>query len=642
MADAWPARRVGIARDRLLVILVAATVLAAVWIMVGPHPAATSWLWQTALDGLFTWLSFRLFRAPQTPPLGRRFWRAAAAGGLVFTFGSLLQSIDALRGAHTTAASSTVPRLLMATGVGWVALWLLTHPADVTGRERLRLWLDAATVMCAAAAFTWSIMLSAGPVPMTPAYLPVAAAGTGILLVSAFAMVRMQLSGSAPFTLAAGLAMGTSTALFGLLSALSTYIEQAHDVRPILVVRLVPDLLLAAAPRIEQLRTRSTRPAPAPRVRAAYSRLPVVAVVATQVLLVFQLWREGLGARSWGTVVGIAVITALVMLRQNLAMADNAELVNRLDRSMLQLSRQERRFRSLVQHASDITMLTDARGVVVYASPALMPVLGQLPEQVMGRSAVDVFRPDDRLTIERPLAQVIQERTGSATTQLQVRHADGSLRWLELVATSLLDDASVAGVIINIRDVTEARQLQDRLRHEASHDSLTGLPNRALLNERAERLLEAPPTLVHTAAVLLLDLDGFKTVNDILGHHIGDQLLIVVAERLRFCVRPTDTVARMGGDEFALLLPGTTQSGAISTARRILGALSEPVTIEDHTLTTSASIGICVGAAATFDALLRNADAAMYKAKHTQSGVHLYVSGQVDQSAAVSVSEGGT
>jgi len=312
-------------------------------------------------------------------------------------------------------------------------------------------------------------------------------------------------------------------------------------------------------------------------------------------------------------------------------MADNARLVKSLDRSMLQVRRQEQRFRSLVQHASDITMLINDQGVVAYASPALGPVLGQSPDQAVGWPALDVLRTDDRPAVERLVAQLLHDRTGSASTQMRVRHADGSCRWLELVATSRLDDTSVLGIILNIRDVTEARRLQDQLRYEASHDSLTGLPNRALLFEQAERLQEEPGQL--SKAVLLLDLDDFKSVNDILGHHMGDQLLIVVAERLRNSVRPIDTVARLGGDEFALLLTGSSRSVAISTAQRILDQLKKPVMIEGHSLAAPASIGVAVGSAKPFDTLLRDADTAMYEAKRNQSG--LYVIGSANPTPAV-------
>jgi diguanylate cyclase (GGDEF)-like protein/PAS domain S-box-containing protein len=312
------------------------------------------------------------------------------------------------------------------------------------------------------------------------------------------------------------------------------------------------------------------------------------------------------------------------MIRQNVALADNGRLVKRLDASVENVGRQERRLRSLLQHASDITMLINGERAVTYVSPAIERILGHPPAAAVGRLAVDVLQPADRPNLERLLTQLTVDRSATITTHLQARHGDGSSRWLELVATSRLDDPSVSGVIINIRDITEAIQLQDRLRYEASHDKLTGLANRALLDERAEGYVEDPARQSKSKAVLMLDLDDFKAVNDILGHHIGDQLLIVVAARLRNCVRPADTVARLGGDEFTVFLTGTSQRDAVGTADRILTALSEPVSLENHTLSAPASIGIAVSHTKPFEALLREADTAMYEAKRAHSGTHLY------------------
>ncbi len=638
VAESGPAREARAKVDWVLVVLGVATVLSAGWIMVGPAPATVSWASQTVLLGVFVWFSWRIARKPQTPPLVRRFWRAATVGGLLFTFGGLLQTVESFGHAQDRATSTAAPDLLMAIGVGCVVWSMLTHPLDVTGRERLRLWLDAATVVCGVAVFTWSVSVSRGAMPTTSTELGVAMVGSGLMLATGFAMVRMLLAGSAPFTAAAGLLSGAATALFGTAAALNALIAQAQDVRPIMAAKLLPCLLLAMTPRVQQLRTRVARPAVRRRGRAVYTRLPFIAAGATLILLVMQLWHEGLSARSWGTVVGTVVIVLLVMVRQTVAMADNAQLLQQLDHSMMDLRRMEQRFRSLVQNASDITMLINAQGIVAYVSPALRRVLGEPPEQAVGRPAIDVLRPDDRPTVERLVTQLIEDRSGSATVQLQVRHADGSCRWLEMVATSLLDDTSVSGIIANIRDITEAKLLQDRLRYDASHDSLTGLPNRALLNERAELFHESPAQPSDSKAVLLLDLDDFKAVNDILGHHMGDQLLVVVADRLRGNVRPTDTVARLGGDEFAVLMTGASQSAAVSSARRILGALSETITIEGHALAAPASIGVAVGSR-PFDTMLRDADAAMYEAKRNQSGIHLYVGGSSAPKSAVSVSE---
>ncbi|WP_155387086.1 GGDEF domain-containing protein [Catellatospora paridis] len=178
--------------------------------------------------------------------------------------------------------------------------------------------------------------------------------------------------------------------------------------------------------------------------------------------------------------------------------------------------------------------------------------------------------------------------------------------------------------------------LQERLRHEATHDHLTGLPNRALLKERAQEFMHDATRSMRHEAVLLLDLDDFKAVNDEFGHQAGDQLLVAVADRLRACVRPSDTVARLGGDEFVVLLAGTTPAGAVATARRIHAALSQPLAVEGHQLSPGGSIGVAVGSGEQFDALLRDADLAMYRAKPAESGSGLYVIDRTPQESETS------
>jgi diguanylate cyclase (GGDEF)-like protein len=163
---------------------------------------------------------------------------------------------------------------------------------------------------------------------------------------------------------------------------------------------------------------------------------------------------------------------------------------------------------------------------------------------------------------------------------------------------------------------------EERLRHAANHDHLTGLANRAFFDHHAERLGRSDAG--RGRAVLLLDLNDFKMVNDTLGHHAGDDLLKVTATRLRRSVRPGDTVARLGGDEFSVLLADASADDAVAAAHRILGALAGRVRIDGRTLRPSASVGIAASATKPFEALLRDADEAMYEAKRRNSGFHLH------------------
>jgi diguanylate cyclase (GGDEF)-like protein/PAS domain S-box-containing protein len=316
-------------------------------------------------------------------------------------------------------------------------------------------------------------------------------------------------------------------------------------------------------------------------------------------------------------------ITALVLTRQLVSFHDNARLLSSLDASLLELRRQEERFRSLVQYGSDITVVDGEEGIT-YVSPSLLRVMGIDPEALTSEVLRALLHPDDAAMFgELELAvRASHGRTGS--TQVRVRHADGGWRTLDVNAANMLDNPSVHGIVYNARDVTEARELQDRLRHEATHDALTHLANRALFDERVRMGDRRTGAIAGLVTVLAIDLDDFKQVNDEYGHHVGDALLVAVADRLRACVRPGDTVARLGGDEFAVLLPGTPPEYARQLADRMVSELAVPVPVGRHHLSIKASLGIASGHWQDADALLREADAAMYRVKHSGKGGYAF------------------
>jgi diguanylate cyclase (GGDEF)-like protein/PAS domain S-box-containing protein len=285
----------------------------------------------------------------------------------------------------------------------------------------------------------------------------------------------------------------------------------------------------------------------------------------------------------------------------------------------------EARFTSLVQHASDVTMVVDADSRIRYASPSVERVLGATPAELEGTMLVEAVHPEDR-------ASLLQFLTidGDATTALaeyRMRHPDD--RWLhvETIRTNLLSDENVRGIVLNTRDVSERKAFEEQLAHQAFHDSVTGLANRALFRDRVEHSLERQSRDHGAATVLLMDLDDFKTVNDSLGHAAGDRLLTDVGERLKACLRQADTAARLGGDEFAVLLEdGGEGIQAAEVASRILAAFEEPFVLDDKEVLVRTSIGIASAdpmsqtAARGAEELLRNADVAMYMAKEAGKG----------------------
>ena len=284
------------------------------------------------------------------------------------------------------------------------------------------------------------------------------------------------------------------------------------------------------------------------------------------------------------------------------------------------LRQSEQRFRSLIENATDITIILDGEGIFRYVSPSVKRILGYLPHRTIGRSVFDTVHPDDCALITETLNKAIQNpRTSQSAVEYRVPHRNGSWCFLEAVATNLLHDPAVQGIVINCHDITQRKLAEAQLLHDAFHDGLTGLPNRALFIDRLEHALRlAQRRKDYLFAVLFLDLDRFKVVNDSLGHAIGDQLLIACARRLETCLRVGDTVARLGGDEFAILLEDIEGiNEATSIANRLQQKITCPIVLDAHEVFITASIGITLSSIEYLEPvnLLRDADTAMYRAK---------------------------
>jgi diguanylate cyclase (GGDEF)-like protein/PAS domain S-box-containing protein len=274
-------------------------------------------------------------------------------------------------------------------------------------------------------------------------------------------------------------------------------------------------------------------------------------------------------------------------------------------------------FKTLVQEASDLIVVSDEEGSVRYVSPAMERILGFEPGEVMGWNPLEFLNADDSGHVVAAIAGTLGLPGPDGPVQCRARHRDGSWRWLEIIVTNLLEDPDVQGIVLNARDITERKELEEQLERRALHDALTGLPNRALLHDRivhALERLERDPGL--GAAVLLLDLDDFKRVNDTLGHDAGDRVLVATARRLRAVVRPHDTVARLGGDEFVVVCQDLDAEGAAAVAERIAGAFAEPFHLGASALRVRASIGTAIAEQGDdADELLRRADLSMYQTK---------------------------
>jgi diguanylate cyclase (GGDEF)-like protein/PAS domain S-box-containing protein len=280
------------------------------------------------------------------------------------------------------------------------------------------------------------------------------------------------------------------------------------------------------------------------------------------------------------------------------------------------------RFRSLIQNSSDVISILEPDLTIRYETPSIERVLGHAVEDRIGRSLLDLVHPGDAVAVRKALEQVVTSEGSERRFEHRVHHADGSWHMVQAIAKNLIEVEAVGGVVVNYRDITEQKALEEQLRRQAFEDELTGLPNRHLFTDRLEHAIAFLGRQSLPIAVLFIDLDDFKTVNDSLGHDAGDRLLVEAGHRIRRCLRSVDTVARLGGDEFAVLLEDVEPDAPAAAATRILAALREPIRVHRQQLTVGASIGIATAHSPkqTVIDLLRNADLAMYSAKDNGKG----------------------
>lgn len=284
------------------------------------------------------------------------------------------------------------------------------------------------------------------------------------------------------------------------------------------------------------------------------------------------------------------------------------------------LRESEARYRLLAENTNDLVCLHEVNGHYLYVSPSCEALLGYRYDEMLGRDPTTFLHPEDRDRV-RQEAQTAAIAGKSTPITYRMRHRAGHYIWFETLTKPILN---TAGQIVQLqttsRDVTERIQVQEQLKHEALHDTLTGLPNRHLLMERLELAIHRTQRLEqYCFAVLFLDLDRFKVINDSLGHLAGDQLLIAIAHSLETTVRGIDLVARLGGDEFVILLEEIKDiQEAVRATERIFAALQTPLVIEGREVYTTCSIGIVLGTPEYTQPshLLRDADIAMYRAKH--------------------------
>ena len=318
---------------------------------------------------------------------------------------------------------------------------------------------------------------------------------------------------------------------------------------------------------------------------------------------------------------GLAALMAVLLHKKFISARRLAD-----ERAARERAQGEARFRSLVQNANDVILICDLDTAITYQTPSAKAVLGFEHDELVGRRLTDLAHPNDVRRLFSFCHEIGAHPGGARTISWRMKHRDDFWIHVESAASNLIEDPSVRGLVLTLRDVSAQKSLEQQLKHQAFHDSLTNLANRALFIDRVGHALMRASRSNKDTAVLLVDIDDFKTINDSLGHSAGDDLLVEIAQRLERAVRPSDTVARLGGDEFAVLLEdiGDT-SDAQMVADRVMSGLGTRVEISDRELFVHASIGIASSSTTEEGAeeLLRNADVAMYMAKGAGKGMYM-------------------
>ncbi|MCC7054928.1 MAG: EAL domain-containing protein [Gemmatimonadaceae bacterium] len=483
--------------------------------------------------------------------------------------------------------------------------------------ERLKFALDVGAILFLGAMLSWYLMRLSNPTGDVVHWLRTS---PGLLLLPGLELLGV-VSVAAVWNRLGGRGDRRGVALMGLglvLAFASTAVESWHITAGTAVPTAI-ECIGRALLLLGLLMEYNTRPVEAAPQSAAgadtairSTLVPYTSVVLGAAMLADLSLRAG-NHEITAFIGAMFLMTLMVIARQAVSVRENARRSNARAHA-----ESETRFRSLVQHSTDLITIIDGADTIRYVSPAINRVFGYEIADMEGKPLRDLVHTDDVVPMLGFLADAAKPGSKAATTHWRMLSASGAWCRVENVAVNLLADPTVGGVVLTTRDVSHRVALEEQLVHRAFHDELTGLANRALFTNRVEQALLRASRDGRRTAVLFLDLDDFKEINDSLGHAAGDSLLMQGADRLRACLRAGDTAARLGGDEFAVLLEGCNEDGeeAMHVAERISMAFARPFSLENREAFSTASIGVAInsGTEAGED-LLRNADLAMYLAK---------------------------
>jgi diguanylate cyclase (GGDEF)-like protein/PAS domain S-box-containing protein len=550
-------------------------------------------------------------------PRARLGWDLIALGQVLFVTGDVLAyNHKALFGSELPFPSIADPFYLAIYPCLVLGLIVLMRASDPS-RDRGNL-IDALVITTGVGTLAWVFLMAPyahdGDLTLTAKMTSLAYPVMDLLLLAMSA--RLVLRGAHRGTSSSLLAI----ALVALLGADAIYgwllLHGGYDTGGLLDGGWIAFYLLIGTAALHPSMCRLSEPTPSRDTRLTRRRLALFAatsLVAPSVQLVrslLHLPREPVISVAAGMLFVLVLARLAGMVRIQEARIETT-LRGRFDA----------RLAALVQNASDVVSLLDANGRVTYVSPSGTRLLARPADAILGRRWDELVHPDDALEARRFLTDLASGQ--SAGIDHRLARPDGSWLDVETLAMNLLGDDTVDAIVLNTRDVSQRKELERRLAHQATHDALTGLPGRALLEDRIEQALARRRRDGRRLAVLFVDLDDFKSLNDTLGHAAGDIALREVAARLERSVRESDSAARLGGDEFGLLLDGVDgPDEAIAVAGRCIAALTQPLLIDGQELYATATIGIALDTdeTGTSDHMLRHADAAMYHAKRQGKG----------------------
>ncbi|ROP34421.1 putative bifunctional diguanylate cyclase/phosphodiesterase [Couchioplanes caeruleus] len=557
----------------------------------------------------------------------RAAWAGIGLGSVTYAFGETTWTwIETVRGEAVPFPGLPDIGYLGSTPVLAAALFLVPTPRK-SAANRIRGLVDVAMMACSLLLVCWILVLDPliGASDATALSLGVSLGYplSGVVLITVvlhmFAVLHRDSPDSGPLTLVgvAMLIVGGCDSAYAYASLSSEYTSGGlMDAGWFLGFAVV---FLAARYPGKTVTAATPDVAPGQAEPRAFAMLvPYVAVLAALICcaLSYAMTGDVDAFVAWGR----SVLILLIVCRQVLTLLENRHLTRHLEARVLErtaeLQASEQRFRAMVQRSSESVAVVDADSTIRYQSESVERIFGWPAQMLLGHRLVEIAGRKSGPRIGAAIESVIAGPELFTVIEVPMRHQDGRVRLAEMTITNLLDDPAVNGLVLNTRDVHDAKELQDRLMYEAYHDTLTGMPSRALFRER---LVEAIARCDgrDEVAILFLDLDGFKEVNDSLGHAAGDALLVQVAARLRAAVREEDTVARFGGDEFGVIVESlAARADAEAVAGRIAAALEEPFEVGERELHVAVSIGLaCAADADDVEQLQRNADLAMYRAK---------------------------